>query len=168
MAPKAKSATVKMSNLWPIADNMMTKYIGIVKHLQDNGAVPLWGRWSSSGSHHGRHYRSVWCQSRRKQPQSSSTGIYTQGSLFHAWSTSDERTQKILGLGLYFALQGQMSTIFKERFGFLSLLLFTQQHIGLLVLQMSYYSFKVLLADTIPTWALDTSEHAPQISSLGS
>lgn len=133
LAPKAKMAIVKMSNLWPIADNVMTsmfmyrimtKYTGIVKHLQDNGAIPLWGRWSSSGSHHGRHYRSVWCQSRRKQPQSSSTGIYTQGSLFHAWSTSDERTKDIRA-GIIFCFSRTDELHFKERFGFLSFLLFT-------------------------------------------
>lgn len=58
------------------------------KHLQDNGAALLWGRLSFAGNHRDRHCRSAWCQSRRKQPLSSSTGIYIQGSLCHAWNTS--------------------------------------------------------------------------------
>lgn len=61
--------------------------------LQDSEAAPPWGRWSSSGSRHGRRYRSVWCRSRRRRPQSSSSGIYTPGSLCRAWSTSEPVTR---------------------------------------------------------------------------
>lgn len=80
------------------------------QNLQDNGAVPLWGHWSSAGSHRGRHCRSVWCQSRRKQPQSSSTGIYTPGSLCHAWSTSGK------GVEYYFCYDKKKRiTVFFEK-----------------------------------------------------
>lgn len=71
---------------------------GIQIYQQGNEAALLWGYWSFSGSHHDRHCRSVWSQSRKTQQQNSSNGICTQESLFHVWSTSVKVKRKLRNL----------------------------------------------------------------------
>lgn len=63
-------------------------------YQQGNEVAPLLGHWSSSENHHDKHCKSVWSQSRRKLPLSSSSGICTRGSLSHVWSTSMKNTQQ--------------------------------------------------------------------------
>lgn len=67
------------------------KHLKNIRHLfyqQDNEASLLWEHWSSSGNHHDRRCKNVWCQNRRIQPQSNSNDIYIPGNLCRVQSTS--------------------------------------------------------------------------------
>ena len=54
---------------------------------RDTGATPPWTCLSVAGSRRDRGCRSGWCQSRSRQPPSSSSDTCTQGSPCHAWDT---------------------------------------------------------------------------------